>query len=144
MSPRASSRPGIDLIEIARVERALERRAGLAERLFRPGELAYAATRRRPGRHLAGRFAAKEAAIKALDGPVAPREIEVVGSQPPRLRLHGAAARAADRQGIGLEVSLTHSREIAAAVVVASPRDPEESEEGGGSEGAGPAGASDG
>jgi holo-[acyl-carrier protein] synthase len=113
-------RPGIDLIEIARIERALERRPGLAERLFRPGELAYAADRRRPGRHLAARFAAKEAAIKALDGAAAPRDIEVVGSEPPTLRLHGSAAAVAARQGIGLEVSLTHSREIAAAVVLAT------------------------
>ena len=141
MSPRASSRPGIDLIEIARVERALERRAGLAERLFRPGELAYAAARRRPGRHLAARFAAKEAAIKALDGPIAPRDVEVVGSRPPRLRLHGAAARAAEGQGIGLEVSLTHSREIAAAVVVAAPAGARAT---GGASAAGAAGASDG
>ena len=115
------TRPGIDLIEIARIERALERRPGLAGRLFRPGELAYAAGRRRPGRHLAARFAAKEAAIKALDGPVAPRDVEVVGSRPPRLRLHDSAAAAAQRAGIELEVSLTHSRELAAAVVVSAP-----------------------
>ncbi|HKQ18031.1 MAG TPA: 4'-phosphopantetheinyl transferase superfamily protein, partial [Solirubrobacterales bacterium] len=57
---------GIDLIEIDRVERALERRPRLAERLFRRGELAACANRARPGRHLAARFAAKEAAIKAL------------------------------------------------------------------------------
>ncbi len=57
---------GIDLIEIERVERALERRPRLAERLFTDAELAYARDRARPGRHLAARFAAKEAAIKAL------------------------------------------------------------------------------
>ena len=147
MTPRAASRPGIDLIEIARVERALERRPRLAERLFHPGELAYAAARRRPGRHLAARFAAKEAAIKALDGPIAPRDIEVVDSRPPRLRLHDAAAEAAARQGIGLEVSLTHSREIAAAVVVATPGDRNEAQggqEAGGGEGEEPAAASGG
>src|SRR5919108_277013 len=69
---------GIDLIEIKRVERALERRPRLAERLFTEGELAYARERARPGRHLAARFAAKEAVIKALGQPVPPREIEVV------------------------------------------------------------------
>ncbi len=69
---------GIDLIEIDRVERALERRPRLAERLFTPAELAYAHDRARPGRHLAARFAAKEAVIKALGRSVPPREIEIV------------------------------------------------------------------
>ena len=63
---------GIDLIEIDRVERALERRPRLAERLFTPAELSYARNRARPGRHLAARFAAKEAVIKALGRPVPP------------------------------------------------------------------------
>lgn len=109
---------GIDLVEIARLERALARRPRLAARLFTDGELAYAAERRRPARHLAARFAAKEAAIKALsDSGVAPREVEVIGSAPPRLLLHGRAAAAARAAGLELSVSLTHSREIAAAVV---------------------------
>ena len=60
---------GIDVIEIERIERALERRPRLRERLFTPAELAYADERARPGRHLAARFAAKEAVIKALPGP---------------------------------------------------------------------------
>ena len=85
---------GIDLIEIDRVERALERRPRLAERLFTPAELAYARERARPGRHLAARFAAKEAVIKALGRGVPPKEIEVVGGGPPRLQLHGQAAEA--------------------------------------------------
>jgi len=115
--------PGIDLIEIERVERALARRPGLAARLFRPGELAYARARRRPGRHLAARFAAKEATIKALGGRAGPRAIEVVsGAGGPELRLHGAAAERAQELGISLGVSLTHSRELAAAVVVAEQR----------------------
>lgn len=110
---------GIDLIEIERVERALERRPRLAKRLFTDAELEYARARRRPARHLAARFAAKEAAIKALGGRgIAPREIEVVGSAPPRLALHGTAAAAARERGLALEVSLTHSRELAAAVVM--------------------------
>jgi holo-[acyl-carrier protein] synthase len=109
---------GIDLIEIERVERALERRPRLAERLFTEGELAYAAVRARPGRHLAARFAAKEAVIKALGRPVPPREIEVVGGKPPTLRLHGRAAEAAGERE--LAISLTHSRESAAAVAISN------------------------
>ena len=57
---------GIDLIEIRRIERALERYPRLAQRLFTERELAYSRRHARPGRHLAARFAAKEAAIKAL------------------------------------------------------------------------------
>jgi holo-[acyl-carrier protein] synthase len=108
---------GIDLIEIDRVERALERRPRLAERLFTPAELSYARSRARPGRHLAARFAAKEAVIKALGRPLPPLEIEVEAGEPPRVRLHGRAAElAGDRQ---IVISLTHSRESAAAVAVA-------------------------
>jgi holo-[acyl-carrier protein] synthase len=112
---------GIDLIEIDRVERALERRPRLADRLFRPTELEACAGRARPARHLAARFAAKEAAIKALGGGCGPRDIEVTADPAPVLRLHGrAAARATDR-GVSLVVSLTHSRDNAAAVVFAGP-----------------------
>jgi holo-[acyl-carrier protein] synthase len=113
---------GIDLIEIERLELALERQPGLAERIFRAGELAYAGSRRRPGPHLAARFAAKEAALKALGiGGLGLREIEVEGGdrEPPRLRLHGRAAEEAERQGLTLAVSLTHSRGMAGAVVIA-------------------------
>ena len=115
---------GIDLLEVDRLERALERRPRLAERLFRPEEIAYARSRRRPATHLAARFAAKEAAIKALAARgVPPREIEVEGGgdEPPRLRLHGAAAALAGRRGVALDVSLTHTRGHAAAVVQARP-----------------------
>ena len=115
---------GLDLLEIGRLERALERRPRLAERLFTDGELAHARSRHRPGRHLAARFAAKEAAVKALGGAtLAPREIEVTGGgrEAPRLRLHGRAAAVAGAQGVELQVSLTHSRELAAAAVLAVP-----------------------
>jgi holo-[acyl-carrier protein] synthase len=111
---------GIDLVEVARVERALERRPRLAERLFTDAEREFAAGRRRPAMHLAARFAAKEAAIKALGGPaVAPRDIEVVGggSEAPRLSFHGAVA--AISSGAEWEVSLTHTADLAAAVVIA-------------------------
>ena len=109
---------GIDLIEIERVERALERRPRLAERLFTPDELAYARDRARPGRHLAARFAAKEAVIKVLGQGVPLRDIEIVSGGPPELRLHGRAAEIA--AGSEIAISLTHSRESAAAVAIAA------------------------
>lgn len=110
---------GIDLIEIDRIERALERRPALAQRLFTPAERAFAEVRRRPARHLAARFAAKEATVKALGLSVMrPLEIEVSGGgdMPPELSLSGETRRAAASRE--LELSLTHSRDVAAAVVV--------------------------
>jgi holo-[acyl-carrier protein] synthase len=109
---------GIDLIEIDRVERALRRRPGLRERLFTQAELAYADERAHPAQHLAARFAAKEAVLKALGGPSVPlAQIEVVAGEPPTVRLHGEAARAG--RGLSVSVSLTHSRETAGAVALA-------------------------
>jgi holo-[acyl-carrier protein] synthase len=108
---------GIDLLDIARLERALARRPGLAERLFTDGERAYAARRARPGLHLAARFCAKEAVAKALSLDVLRwREIEVVGEGgAPAIRLHGATAAAAPGQ---VHVSLTHTDHTAGAVAV--------------------------
>lgn len=112
---------GMDLIEIARIERALDRRPRLAERLFTPDELRYAESKGRPGRHLAARFAAKEAVIKALalDGGTRMREIEVVAGEPPVVRAHGAVREQLEARGVTISISLTHSREMAAAVAVA-------------------------
>jgi holo-[acyl-carrier protein] synthase len=107
---------GIDLLEIARLERALERRPRLAQRLFTEGELAYAAAHARPVQHLAARFCAKEAVAKALALQAwAPCDVEViVGDQgAPRVALHGSLA------GRGpVSVSLTHERGIAGAVAL--------------------------
>jgi holo-[acyl-carrier protein] synthase len=113
---------GVDLLEIERLERALERRPRLAARVFSEGELAYARQRARPARHLAARFAAKEAVVKALglNGALGLGEIEIEPGEPPRVSLSGRAAEAARAQGVELSVSLTHSRETAAAVAVAS------------------------
>jgi holo-[acyl-carrier protein] synthase len=112
---------GIDLLEIDRLERALQRRPRLADRLFTEGERSYAADRARPARHLAARFAAKEAVVKALGLSVGfgLREIEVVAGEPPTVRLSGSAAVAAGEREI--EISLTHSRDYAAAVAIARP-----------------------
>jgi holo-[acyl-carrier protein] synthase len=115
---------GIDLIEIERIERALERRPRLAARLFTDAELDYANARARPGRHLAARFAAKEAVAKAMElRGWAPREIEVLSEGgAPKAFLTGRVAARADGLGVGVEISLTHSRELASAVAVTSPR----------------------
>lgn len=114
---------GIDLIEIARIQAALDRYGDrFLERVFTPQEIAEC---RRRAEALAVRFAAKEAAVKALGtgiGPVSWREVETRHrpSGEPYLLLHGRAAQVA--QSLGLTqwaVSLSHSREMATAVVVA-------------------------
>jgi len=112
---------GIDLLEIDRMERALKRHPRLAERVFTDAERDYAAARARPGRHLAARFAAKEAVVKALglSGGFGFRDIEVVAGEPPTVRLSGRAAEVLGDQRI--DISLTHSRDTAAAVAFAHP-----------------------
>jgi holo-[acyl-carrier protein] synthase len=114
---------GVDLLEIARLERALSRRPRLAERLFTPGEREFAAERARPARHLAARFCAKEAVAKALALEVwSPLDVEVVGGGdgPPRVRLAGTAARRAAELEAGVQISLTHDRREAVAVALVS------------------------
>ena len=113
---------GIDILEIERLERALERRPRLAERLFTAAERAYAAGRARPGQHLAARFCAKEAVAKALAMEAwSFREVEVLGGGAPEVRLSGAAAERAAALGVEVRVSLTHSRRDAAAVAITRP-----------------------
>ena len=111
---------GIDLLEISRLERALERWPNLAPRLFTDAEREYAQRRARPAQHLAARFCAKEAVAKAL-GLRRWRmlDVEVVGGgESLQLVLHGGAGVRARELGGEVAVSLTHSRETAAAVAV--------------------------
>ncbi|GAC1685974.1 MAG: holo-[acyl-carrier-protein] synthase [Gemmatimonadaceae bacterium] len=118
---------GIDLVEIARVERLLAAKGDRAlRRLFTAGEIGYAMARARPATHLAARLAAKEATFKALAGSdrarsIGWREVEVAhdlhGS--PSIVLHGTASTRADELNVRrIWVSLTHTATTAAAVVV--------------------------
>jgi len=115
---------GIDLLEIARLERALERRPRLAERLFTDAERAYAAGRARPTMHLAARFCAKEAVAKALGltgwsfGDV---EVVPTGAAP-QVRLTGGAASRARELRADVALSLTHTDSMAGAVALAERR----------------------
>lgn len=114
---------GIDLLDIARLERALARRPRLGERLFSDAERAYAAARARPGQHLAARFCAKEAVAKALRLEAwSFRDVEVTGAgAAPGVTLHGAAARRAAELGVQVHISLTHTGGQAAAVAIIAP-----------------------
>ena len=111
---------GIDLLEVERLDRALERRPQLAERLFTDAEREYAASRARPAMHLAARFCAKEAVAKALGlTSWSFRDVEVVATgAAPEVRLSGSAAARADELGVTASVSLTHTADLAAAVAI--------------------------
>jgi holo-[acyl-carrier protein] synthase len=117
---------GLDLLEIDRLERALDRRPRLADRLFTDGERSYASARARPGRHLAARFCAKEAVAKALGlTGFSFRDVEVVaGHAAPRVRLSGSVAARAGELGVTPLVSLTHQRSMAGAAAVLAPLQP--------------------
>lgn len=117
---------GIDVVEVARLAQALERHGDHFEaRIFTDAERAACRLRGDRILALAARFAAKEACLKALGTGWAKglgfRDVEVIreGDQPPKLALHGAAARRAEALAVvRSHVSLTHQPGVAAAVVV--------------------------
>jgi len=116
-------RVGTDLIEIARVRRALERYPGFRERCFTEAERAYCDSRPNPPQHYAARFAAKEAVGKALGFGVARafawRDVEIAGRPKPSVRLSGRLQAWAEGSGAGaIDLSMSHSRELATAVAV--------------------------
>ncbi len=121
---------GVDLVDVRRFRQVLARRPGLAARVFTEAERAEASRRRDPAEPLAARFAAKEAAMKALGtglGRFALRDVEVVSAPgadarrgAPTLRLAAGAARTARASGVTRwHVSLSHTAEMAVAMVVA-------------------------
>ncbi|MDQ3889171.1 MAG: holo-ACP synthase [Actinomycetota bacterium] len=114
-------RIGVDLIEIARIERALARRRGFRERVFTEAERAYCESRPNPAQHYAARFAGKEAVGKALGCGVrfTWREIEIAGRPRPGVRLSGGTRAWGERIGAAaIDLSMTHSRDLAAAICV--------------------------
>ena len=118
---------GVDLVHVPRIRQAIERwQERFLERVFTAEEIAYARRRRDPAEHLAARFAAKEAALKALGTGLSMgvrwREVEVrrARGEPPRLALSGRTAALGAARGVRvLHVSLTHDGEYALAQVLA-------------------------
>lgn len=116
------------MVDVARIERLLTRNGERAlSRLLTDEERIYCMEQAVPARHVAARVAAKEAAYKALAHPsqsaaIGWREVEVVRELTgrPALQFHGRAAETARRLGVvATLVSLTHTAEQAAAVVIA-------------------------
>ena len=119
---------GTDLVDVDRFRTVLRRRPSVAERLFTANERTYAHRAVDPAARLAARFAAKEAALKALGyglGGMRMAEIEVVRDDDgrPEILLHGAARSRAAEHGVSRWlVSLSHTDRLAQATVVALAR----------------------
>jgi holo-[acyl-carrier protein] synthase len=117
---------GTDVIEIERVRESIDRFGErFLERVFTPGEIAYCMRKKNSAESFAARFAAKEAGAKALGTGISRgvswKEIEVRREMGERPTLHwsGRAAERAEAMGVrGVELTLTHSRTEAMAMVL--------------------------
>ena len=117
---------GIDLCEVARMRAKVQAPEGeFVAEVFLPGEIAYCGAKRYPAEHYAARFAAKEAVVKSLAHAHGAgsfwRDIEIRNEQDgrPVVRLHGRAKEMADALGVRrVFLSLTHTRDLAAATVI--------------------------
>lgn len=117
---------GVDLVEVARIARLTSGPIGLAG-VLTVRELEYCCARKRPDEHIAGRFAAKEAVLKALgtgrSGDVRWTDVEVLNDDAgrPIVHLHGATAARALRFGLlSLAVSISHTADLAMAQAVSA------------------------
>ncbi|MHC5081695.1 MAG: holo-ACP synthase [Planctomycetota bacterium] len=113
---------GTDIIEVERVRSALQRHGNrFVTRAFTEAEAGYCGTQADPAVHFAGRFAAKEAVLKALgvgwSGGVGWRDVEVLSDGAPRVRLLGRAADLARAQGVAepVMISIAHVQSMAVA-----------------------------
>ena len=117
---------GLDIAEIDRIEAAITRHGTpFLERLFTPAEVSYCESHKNRFERYAARFAAKEAAMKALgtgwSRGVRWRDIEVARepSGKPTIRLEGVAQQIAQRMGVkSISLSITHSGNLALAHVI--------------------------
>jgi holo-[acyl-carrier protein] synthase len=116
----------VDLLPVARIARLAAENPGIQEAIFTGLELRYCRGKRRATEHLAARFAAKEAVLKALGTGLGQRmrwtDVEIVNEVlgRPVVRLHGEVADWARRRGLAdLDVSLSHTAELAVAHALA-------------------------
>jgi holo-[acyl-carrier protein] synthase len=115
---------GVDICEIARMERALVRHPTMRQRVFTHEEIAYCDAKARPAESYAGRFAAREATIKALGGYRGRRWQDISVSRhasgAPSIALAGTAKRRADAIGVSrVMITFTHERTSAVAFAMA-------------------------
>jgi holo-[acyl-carrier protein] synthase len=118
-------RVGVDIVGVKRLEAVVGNDPARQKAVFTPAELEYCHRKRRAFEHLAGRFAAKEAVLKAFGTGVSQRmrwtDVEVVNDRRgrPLVRLDGAVARFAERHGLrSIDLSLSHTDGLALAHVL--------------------------
>jgi holo-[acyl-carrier protein] synthase len=123
--PELTVRTGIDIVGVDRLRRLVEDHAEREREVFTAGELEYCNGKRRRYEHMAARFAAKEAVLKAFGTGIRQRmrwtDVEVVSESNgrPRIVLDGAVAAYAERHGLrDLDVSLTHTEGLALAQAI--------------------------
>ncbi len=116
---------GVDIVEVDRIRRALENQPKMVRKVFTKQEAEYCTARKNRYQHFAGRFAAKEAALKALGTGWAEgirwRDVEVsaLPSGQPRLHFHGRAAEVFESLDADTSLlTITHARGYAVAVVI--------------------------
>lgn len=128
---------GVDMVEIARMEKVLARRPNFAKRVFTEEEQAYCTSKARPAQHFAARFAAREAVLKALgtgfSRGIGFSDVSVVSNEAgrPEVVLVGRARQIADEQGVrevALSLSYTHEVAVASAVAMTDEVRPKQEE----------------
>jgi holo-[acyl-carrier protein] synthase len=114
---------GVDLADIERVERVLEKYPRFAERCFTDHEREYAFRFANPSRRLAARFAGKEAVMKSMGTGwrrIRWKDIEITGGGKPTVRMSGNASRRADMLGVTeVLVTITHTDKSALVMAIA-------------------------
>lgn len=116
---------GVDMLEIARMERVIKRRPSFLKRVFTDEERAYCDSCARPAEHYAARFAAREAVLKALgtgfSEGIGFKDVSVTNDErgKPIAMLSGRAAEVAAERGVQeVALSLSHTRDVAVANAV--------------------------
>src|SRR5712691_5131725 len=117
---------GVDIAETSRIDKALERHGErFSKRIYTPGEIAYCEKFKNRAERYAARFAAKEAAFKALGtgwrGGIEWIDAEVAhqSSGKPELVLHGKASERAEQLGVTrISLSISHGEQFAVAIVI--------------------------
>ena len=114
---------GVDLADVERVERILDKYPRFAERCFTDHERQYASRFANPARRFAARFAGKEAVMKSLGTGwrrIRWTEIEITGGGKPTVRMSGSAARRAEMLGVTeVLVTITHTDKSALVMAIA-------------------------
>ena len=116
---------GIDIIEVARIQKVMERDIGFRDKIFTPGEIEYCETKKYKFENYAARFSAKESFLKAIGTGwrfgIRFADIEVYHDElgKPFIRVHGKAKQLITDLSVSkIHVSLSHLKEMATAIVI--------------------------